>query len=84
MVKKGYYANESLGLAWDRIKLSQMPLFSTTYVDDTVTKNKKNTTVDELFENIYSHHRNIKLAVENNRRKKVFQKLGEFSVFWNS
>ena len=61
-----------------------MPLFITTYVDDTITKTKKNTTVDELFENICSRHRNIKLTVENNRRKKLFQKLGEFPVFWNS
>ena len=30
MVKRGYYANESLSLASDRIKVHQMPLFVTT------------------------------------------------------
>ena len=31
MVKRGYYyGNESLSLAWDRIKVHQMPLFITT------------------------------------------------------
>ena len=29
-------------------------------------KTKKNTTKDELFENMNSHHRNIKLTVETN------------------
>ena len=32
IVKKEYSGNESLSLAWDHIKLSWMPLFSTTTV----------------------------------------------------
>ena len=30
MVKKGYYGNEGLGLAWDHIKVHQMNPFITT------------------------------------------------------
>ena len=30
VVKKGYCRNESLGLAWDRVEVSQMTLFYTT------------------------------------------------------
>ena len=30
MVKNGYYGNEDLDLEWDRIKVRQMTLFTTT------------------------------------------------------
>ena len=30
VVKKGYYGNESLGLAWDRVKVCQINPFYTT------------------------------------------------------
>ena len=46
-----------------------MPLktkFYKRYVDDTVTKRKKNTDINELFQNMDSHHPNIKLTVETN------------------
>ena len=36
------------------------------YVDHTITKRKKNATNDELFANMNSHHKNIKLTVESN------------------
>ena len=32
MVKKGYYENESLGLAWDCVEVRQVSLFTTTAV----------------------------------------------------
>ena len=70
------------------------------YVDDTITKRKKNATIDELFANMNSHHQNIKLTVETNSTRfldtafnvnpdgsvttKVFRKRGKFSAFWNS
>ena len=69
------------------------------YVDDTITKRKKNATNDELLANINSHHQNIKLTVETNPTRfldtafkvnpagsvtmKVLQKPGKFSVFWD-
>ena len=34
MVKKRYYRNECLGLAWDRIEVCQMNLFITTVVSN--------------------------------------------------
>ena len=36
-------------------------------VDDSITKRKKNATNYELFTNINSHHKNIKLTVESNQ-----------------
>ena len=36
------------------------------YVDDIITKRKKNTDLDELFQNMNSHYPNIKLTVETN------------------
>ena len=70
------------------------------YVDDTITKRKKNATNDELFANMNSHHKNIKLTVETNPTRfldtafnvnpdgsvttKVFRKPGKFPTFWNS
>ena len=36
------------------------------YVDDTITERKKNTDIDELSQNMNSHHPNIKLTVETN------------------
>ena len=40
------------------------PKLSKSYVDDTITKRKKNAANDELFANMNSHHKNIKLTVE--------------------
>ena len=70
------------------------------YVDDTITKRKKNATNEELFANMNSHHKNIKLTVETNPTRfldtvfnvnpdgsvttKVFRKPGKFPAFWNS
>ena len=42
------------------------PKFYRRYVDDTITKRKKNATNDELFANMNSYHKNIKLTVESN------------------
>ena len=42
------------------------PKFYKRYVDCTITKRKKNTDFDELFQNMNSHHPNIKLTVETN------------------
>ena len=36
------------------------PTFYQRYVDDTITKRKKNATDDELFANMNSHQKNIK------------------------
>ena len=36
------------------------------YVDDTITERKENTDIDELSQNMNSHHPNIKLTVEAN------------------
>ena len=76
------------------------PKFYKRYVDDTITKRRKNTTNDELFANMNSHHKNIKLTVETNPTRfldtafnvnpdgsvttKVFRKPGKFPAFWNS
>ena len=42
------------------------PKFYKRYVDDAITKRKKNTDFVELFQNMNSYHPNIKLTVENN------------------
>ena len=76
------------------------PKFYKRYVDETITKRKKNTDFDELFQNMNSHHPNIKLTVETNPTRfldtafsknldgsvttKVFRKPGELPTFWNS
>ena len=70
------------------------------YIDDTITKRKKNTDIDELFQNMNSHPPNIKLTVETNPTRfldtafsknlngsvttKVFCKPGKLPTFWNS
>ena len=76
------------------------PKFCKRYVDNTITKKKKNTDIDELFQNMNSHNPNIKLTVETNPTRfldtafsknldgsvttKVFRKPGELPTFWNS
>ena len=40
------------------------PKLYKSYVDDTITKRNKNAANDELFANMNSHHKNIKLTVE--------------------
>ena len=76
------------------------PKFYKRYVDDTITKRKKNTDFDELFQNMNSHHPNIKLTVEINPTRfldtafsknrdgsvttNVFHKLRKLPTFWNS
>ena len=76
------------------------PAFYKRYVDDTITKRKKNTDFDELFQNMNSHHPNIKLTVETNPTRfldtafsknldgsvttNVFHKPGKLPTFWNS
>ena len=70
------------------------------YVDDTITERKENTDIDELSQNMNSHHPNIKLTVETNSTRfldtsfsknlddsvttKVFWISGNFPTFWNS
>ena len=76
------------------------PKFYRRYVHDTITKRKKNAANDELFANMNSHYKNIKLIVESNPTRfldtafninpdgsvttKVFQKPGKLPAFWNS
>ena len=70
------------------------------YVDDTITKAKKNTDIDELFQNMYSHNSNIILDVETDPTRflgtafsksldssvatQVFCRPGKLPTFWNS
>ena len=75
------------------------PKFYKRYVDDTITMRKKNTDFDELFQNMNSHHPNIKLTIETNPNRfldtafsknlygsvtNVFHKPGKLPTFWNS
>ena len=69
-------------------------------VEETITKRKKNATDDELFANMNSYQKNIKLTIETNTNRfidtafnvnldsfvttKLFQKPGKFPAFWNS
>ena len=62
------------------------PAFYKRYVDDTITKRKKNTDFDELFQNMNSHHPNIELTVETNPTRfldKTFSKNLDVSVTTN-
>ena len=62
------------------------PAFYKRYVDDTITKRKKNTDFDELFQNMNSHHPNIELTVETNPTRfldKTFSKNLDGSVTTN-
>ena len=70
------------------------------YVDDTISKRKKNTEFDELYHQMNSHHPNIKLTIESNPSRfldtsfsinpdgsvttKVFRKPGKLPTFWHS
>ena len=76
------------------------PKFYKRYVDDNITKRKKNTDIDELFQGMNSHYPNIKLTVATNPTRFldtafsknldgsvatiVFQKPGQLPTFWNS
>ena len=76
------------------------PKFCKRYVDNTITKKKKNTDIDELFQNMNSHNPNIKLTVETNPTRfldtafsknldgfvttNAFCKPGKLPTFWNS
>ena len=76
------------------------PTFYKRYVDDTITKRKKNTDIDELLQNMYSHNSNITLAVKTDPTRfldtafsksldcsvatQVFCKPGKLPTFWNS
>ena len=76
------------------------PTFYRCYVDDTITKRKKNAANNELFANMNSHQKNIKLTVESNPTRfldtafnvnrdgslktKIFQKSRKFPAFWNA
>ena len=76
------------------------PKFYKRYVDDIITKRKKNTDFDELFQNMNSHYPNIKLTAETNPTRfldtafsknldgsvttNVFHKPGKLPTFWNS
>ena len=80
--------------------LPSKPKFYKPYVDNTITKRKKNTDIDELFQNMNSHHSNIKLTVETKPNRfldttfsknldgsvttKVSCKPGKLPTFWNS
>ena len=39
------------------------------YIDDTIINRKRNATNDELFANMNSHHKSIKLTVTNPKEK---------------
>ena len=76
------------------------PKFYEWYVDNTITKRKKNTDIDDLFQNMNSHHPHIKLIVKTNSTRfldiafsnnldgsattKVFHKPGKLPTYWNS
>ena len=76
------------------------PKFYKRFVDKTITKRKKNTDIDELFQNMNSHHPNIKLTAEANPARfldtafsknldgsvttKIFSKPKKLPTFWNS
>ena len=76
------------------------PILYKLYIDDSITKWKKNATNDELFASMNYHHKNIKLIIETNPTRfrdtafnvnpngsvitKEFQKPGNFPAFWNS
>ena len=86
-------------LAKERV-MPLKPKFYKRYVDDTITKRKKNTDFDELFQNMNSHHPNIKLTVETNPTRfldtafskyldgsvtvNVLHEPGKLPSFWNS
>ena len=53
------------------------PIFYKRYVNDTISKRKKNTDIDELFQNMNSHHPNIRLTVETNATTILV------IIFWN-
>ena len=75
------------------------PEFYKRYVDNTITRRKKDTDFDQLFHNMNSHHPNIKLTVEANLNRfldtafsknlggsvtTVFCKPRKLPTFWNS
>ena len=80
--------------------ISLKPKFYKRYVDGTITERKKNTDIDELFQNMNSHHPNFKLTVDTNPASildiafsknldssvttNAFRKLGKLPTFWNS
>ena len=96
MIMSGIHMNR---LEKERI-MPLKPKFYKRYVDCTITKRKKNTDFDELFQNMNSHHPNIKLTVETNPTifldtafsknldgsvtTNIFRKHGKLSTSWNS
>ena len=75
------------------------PEFYKRYVDNTITRRKKDTDFDQLFHNMNSHHPNIKLTVEANLNRfldtafsknlggsvtTAFCKPRKLPTFWNS
>ena len=76
------------------------PKFYERYVGNTITKRKKNTNIDDLFQNMNSHHPHIKLTFKTNPTRfldivfsnnldssvmtKVFHKPGKLPTYWNS
>ena len=52
-------------VGWKKTKILK-PKFYKRYVDGTITERKKNTDIDELFQNMNSHHPNFKLTVDTN------------------
>ena len=76
------------------------PKFYKRYVDGTIAIRKTNTDIDELFQNMNSHHPNIILTVETNPTRfldtafsksldgsvttNVFHKPGKLPTFWSS
>ena len=96
MIMFGIHMNR---LAKERV-MPLKPKFYKGYVDDTITKRKKNTDFDELFQNMNSHYPNIKLTVETNPTRfmdtafsknldgsvttNVSHKPEKLPTFWNS
>ena len=76
------------------------PNFYKRYVDNTITKWKKNTDIDQLFHGMNSHYKAIKLTVETSPARfldmafsinldgfvttNLLRKLGKLTIFWNS
>ena len=96
VIMSGIHLNS---LEKERVMLLK-PKFYKRFVDKTITKRKKNTDIDELFQNMNSHHPNIKLTVETNPARfldtafsknldgsvtsKVYRKPKKLPIFWNS
>ena len=87
-----------MGKVEEEVVVPAGPIFYKRYVDETYIHRKKNVN-DELYQNLNSYQKNIKLTLEENLRKlldtkiirknnaissQVFTKLTKFPVHWSS